>query len=95
MTWPDAIKQVQTMTSPDGDQPAPGLIRTAVNLALSLELRGTPPPFRVAISPNADIGFEWQARDTYTLAEVNTEGEAEWIRDNRGEFSHWSEVVKG
>jgi hypothetical protein len=81
------IEQLNTMMSLEDDwdgmgaeAPSREIILSAIDLVEVFRSRGYPPPTRVAATPSATVGLEWQEPPVYLEVEIITPDRSEWMQ---------------
>ena len=85
--WDQVIEQLNTMMSLEDDwdgmgaeAPSREIIVSAIGLAEVFRSKGYPPPTRVAATPSATVGLEWQEPPVYLEVEMITPDRSEWMQ---------------
>src|SRR5262249_51228524 len=85
--WDHVIEQLKTMMSLEDDwdgmgaeAPSREMMVSAIDLAEVFRSRGYPPPTRVAATPSATVGLEWQEPPVYLEVEIITPDRTEWMQ---------------
>ena len=89
--WDQVIEQLNAMMSLEDDwdglgaeAPSREIIIGAIDLAELFRSRGYPPPTRVAATPSATAGLEWQEPPVYLEVEIIARDRSEWIQITEG-----------
>jgi hypothetical protein len=85
--WDQLIERLNTMMLLEDDwdgmgaeAPSREIILSAINLVEVFRSRGYPPPARVAPTPSATVGLEWQEPTVYLEVEVITPDRSVWMQ---------------